>query len=44
MIKRYKISWTERVTRDVTHDQNITAESTKISELARRGKFTFVEI
>ena len=44
MIKRYRITWTEKAQTTTTIDNNITADDSEIAALAERGKFRYVVI
>ena len=43
-VKRYSITWTDKQTITRTITQNITADDTKIDELAKRGRFRYTEL
>ena len=44
VLKKYKITWTEREVTMKTIDKEITADTTDIAEMAKLGDFTFILI
>ena len=43
-VKRYNITWTDKITVTNTITQTITADDSDIAELAKRGRFRYTVI